>query len=66
MTVTLVQIENGEPSFYATGKTVNDLKMQLDIDGEDREGFIGMIEKADLSGVNTKFEISGGIWILFA
>lgn len=66
MAVALVQFENGEPTFFEIGKTVNDLKSKLDTDNEDKEGFIEAINSADLSGVSTKFEIRNGVWILFA
>lgn len=66
MAVALVQFENGEPTFFEIGRTVNDLKSNIDTDGEDNEGFIEAINSADLSGVCKKFEIRNGVWILFA
>lgn len=63
--ITLIQIENNEPTYLEIGSTINELKAKLDIDGKDTEGFISAINKAELPQVKSKHEIRKGVWLIF-
>lgn len=63
--VTVIQIENNEPTYWKTAKTLRALKEEFFERDKDDMRILGAINSTDFSGVAVKFEILDGVWVIF-
>lgn len=63
--VSLIQIENNEPSFFEFGSSVNDLIDRLIPGYLDESRVISAIKEFDFSDEGSKFEIMPSWWLIF-